>query len=305
MHSSIPDFASAGNRNCDGGTPAATALAYAQDRGWPVFPTKLVPRRDGTLDKVPCIKWGKGAARDPGTIREWWQRWPDAVISIPTGARTGIVILDIDCKKGRNGFDTLADLGKAILPDTPMSHTPSGGVHVYFARTDIEIRNSAGTKGLGVGLDVRGDGGQVVLPSPNSGYWWDPHYNFDTVALWPAPAWLGHRPPKERPAVAAGARGPGRRFDPQAILAEACRRIEHAADGTKHDTYRQETFRVATMVRDQLISEADARHALEPVIMALGKRADGHYGRVEKYYNDAFDEGLAAPPLRTARRARR
>jgi hypothetical protein len=70
---------------------------------------------------------------------------------------------------------TLADLGGAILPDTPISHTPSGGVHVGFARTDLEIRNSAGKHGLGVGLDIRGDSGQAVLPSANSGYWWDPH----------------------------------------------------------------------------------------------------------------------------------
>jgi Bifunctional DNA primase/polymerase, N-terminal len=282
--------------------PLDDALAYARERGWPIFPTRLVPRSDGTLDKVPCVKWGKGASRDSAIIREWWRRWPDAAVSIPTGEPSGIIVLDIDCKKGRNGFDTLADLGKAILPDTPMSHTPSGGVHVFFARTDITIRNSAGQKGLGVGLDIRGDGGALVLPSPNSGYWWDPHYNFDTVALWPAPAWLGHRPPKPRPAVAAGTHRPGRRFDPQAVLTEACRRIERAPEGSRHDTYRQETFRIATMVRDRLLTEADARHALAPVIMALGKRADGHFDRVERYYNLAFAEGLAAPPMRRARR---
>jgi hypothetical protein len=113
----------------------------------------------------------------------------------------------------------------------------------------------------------------------------------------PAPAWLGHRSPKER-SPRTLANHPGRRFDPQAILAECCRRIEQAPKGERHDTYRQEVFRVATMVRDGLLTEADAHHALRPVVMALGMRADGHYDRVEKYYNLAFDEGLTAPSLR-------
>jgi hypothetical protein len=280
-------------------SPLEAALVYAWR--WPVFPTRLVRRPDGKFDKIPCIKdWPNRASCDPAQIKAWWGRWPDAVISIPTGERTGVVILDVDVRDDRNGFDTLADLGKSILPETPISHTPSGGIHIWFGRTGA-IKNSVGTKGLGPGLDIRGDGGQVVLPLPTSDYWWDPQCNFETVALIPAPAWLGHRPPKERPAIAANLRNPGRRLDPQAILAECCRRIERAPDGTKHDTYRQETFRVATMVRDGLLTAADARHALEPVIMALGKRADGDYGRVEKYYNLAFAEGLAAPSLRARR----
>jgi hypothetical protein len=275
-------------------SPLATALAYAQKRGWPVFPSELVRQPNGKLDKVPRVKWKEITTPDPAQIERWWRRWPNAVISIPTGRRSGTVILDIDCKEGRWGFDTLEELGRSILPDTPIAHTPSGGVHVFFGCIDLEIRNSAGIKGLGVGLDIRGEGGQVVLPSPNAGYWWDPHCNFDTKPLLPAPAWLGYRPPKKRPPITPGPRISGRRLDPQAILAEPCRRIEQAPDGTKHDTYRQETFRIATMVRDRLLTEADARHALEPVIMALGKRADGHYNRVEKYYNLAFAEGLAA-----------
>lgn len=189
-------------------------------------------------------------------------------------------------------------LGKSILPTTPIGHTPSDGVHVYFSCIDLEIRNSAGTKGLGLGLDIRGEGGQVVLPSPNSGYWWDPHWNFDTVAPLPAPAWLGHRTRQERRQRPPGER---RHFDPHAILAESCRRIRFTQDGEKHDTYRHETFRIARLVRDGFLSERDARHALEPEIMALGKRADGHLERVGKYYDLAFAEGLAAAPRRVRR----
>lgn len=174
----------------------AAALAYAEKFGWPVFPTQLVRQANGTLDKIPLVKCKNITTPDPAQIEAWWRRRPDAVPSTPTGKRSGIIILDIDCKDGRWGFDTLDALGKSILPDTPIAHTPSGGVHVYFSCIELEIRNSAGAKGLGLGLDIRGEGGAIVLPSPNSGYWWDPHKNLDTVSLRPAPDWLGYRPPK-------------------------------------------------------------------------------------------------------------
>jgi hypothetical protein len=45
-----------------------------------------------------------------------------------------------------------------------MAHTSSGGLHVYFDAGERELKNSAGT--LGPGLDVRGDGGYVIVPSP-------------------------------------------------------------------------------------------------------------------------------------------
>jgi hypothetical protein len=90
-------------------------------------------------------------------------------------------VLDIDVKRPEaNGFDTLDDLGHSILPETPMAHTPRDGLHVYFDPGERELRNSAGL--IGAGLDVRGDGGYVILPSPGSGYEWDPQWNFRTVA---------------------------------------------------------------------------------------------------------------------------
>jgi hypothetical protein len=37
-----------------------------------------------------------------------------------TGRRSGVVVLDIDRKRGVDGFDTLDEIGAAILPVTPM-----------------------------------------------------------------------------------------------------------------------------------------------------------------------------------------
>jgi hypothetical protein len=49
------------------------------------------------------------------------------------------------------------------LPRTARSRTGGGGVHVFFRYpAEKEIRNSAGW--LGPELDVRGEGGYVVVP---------------------------------------------------------------------------------------------------------------------------------------------
>jgi len=45
---------------------AMAALAYAKKFGWPVFPTWLIKRHNGHVDKVPCIKdWPNTASTDP------------------------------------------------------------------------------------------------------------------------------------------------------------------------------------------------------------------------------------------------
>src|SRR5215471_15826881 len=102
----------------------AAALAYA-GRGWPVFP------RNGPR---PLVERGyKDSSRDPEQIRAWWEFWPQALIGVPTGSISGIVVLDIDRKNGVDGYLTLEKIGKSSLPETPMAHTPHGGLHLYFA----------------------------------------------------------------------------------------------------------------------------------------------------------------------------
>src|SRR5919206_859445 len=118
-------------------SPLDASLQYAA-RGWPVFPCRASePGR-----KRPHT--GRGfhdASLDTRTIRRWWATWPDALIGVPTGAPIGAVVLDIDTKDAvANGFDTLEDLGHAILPQTPMVHTGSGGLHVYFPNPERELK---------------------------------------------------------------------------------------------------------------------------------------------------------------------
>jgi Bifunctional DNA primase/polymerase, N-terminal len=179
-------------------------------------------------------------------------------------------------------------LGRSILPETPMAHTASGGLHLYFAVIDIEIRNSAGEKGLGPGLDVRGEGGFIVVPSEGSGYSWDPHCNLDTVPLMPAPSWLGHREKEDRTASRHGGR-----LKPQAILDAACENIRRAPVGERHDTLNREVFTIAAMVRAGAIGAAQARHQLEAAVATMTWGSDGDRRKAARDFADAWKDGFA------------
>ena len=134
------------------------------------------------LDLNPPYQRGRVWTTDQkiALVRSW-------LIGVPTGRVSGFVVVDIDRKPGADGIDTLDEIGVSILPETPIVHTPSGGLHLYFAAPPGEVRNTAGARGrgLGRGLDFRGDGGYVIVPSPGSGYRWDAVWRLTTAPLAP------------------------------------------------------------------------------------------------------------------------
>ncbi len=140
------------------------ALKYAK-RGWAVFPCK-------PGGKAPLTQNGfKDASRDPKQIKRWWRKWPEANIGIATGALSGLVVVDVDVKNGKGGFESYEQLG---LPKRTTSvETPSGGAHFYF-KVDSKHSISCRTN-LRPGVDIRGNGGYVVVPpstTVSGGYSW-------------------------------------------------------------------------------------------------------------------------------------
>ncbi len=132
------------------------ALSYAR-RGIPVFPCQPGGKKPLTYNGF----WE--ATTDPQRIKDWWRRWPQANVGVPTGERSRLLVLDVDQRSG--GLESLAALVRegGPLPRTARARTGGGGVHVFFRYPpEEEVRNSAG--GLGPGLDVRGEGGYVVVP---------------------------------------------------------------------------------------------------------------------------------------------
>lgn len=116
-------------------------------------------------DKVPLFKgWQKAATNDPQIIEKWATRGAKAW-GIPTGARNGLFVLDLDVDKEtgeRVGEASLRSMAQyARLLDLPHVITPSGGRHIYFQHFD-GAKNS--TSKIGPLIDTRGAGGFVIAP---------------------------------------------------------------------------------------------------------------------------------------------
>lgn len=149
----------------------AEYAAWYASRGWPVFPVHSVSGGACTCRKgLKCDCKGKhprtpngvkGASKDPGTVRGWWQKWPGANIGVACGEASGLVVLDVD--KDHGGAATIqrlqGDLGE--LPRGPIAETGGGGWHCLFKHPGHPVPNRVGR---GAGLDVRADGGYVVAP---------------------------------------------------------------------------------------------------------------------------------------------
>jgi hypothetical protein len=140
--------------------PAALGLAAM---GIPVFPCKNCPDKPDEHKRPLTTRGFKNATTDAAQVKRWWTKHPDALIGIPTGPASGIDVLDLDIKNGKDGF--------AFVPDwrersSVISRTGSGGAHLWFA-SDGSLGSTAGK--IAAGVDTRGTGGYFICP-PSAGY---------------------------------------------------------------------------------------------------------------------------------------
>lgn len=186
------------------------ALAYAE-RGVKVFPCyEITPEGDcacppthksrdqhgrcGSPGKHPRTRNGvKDATTDPDTIRRLFSG--DARHANIGGAMgdSGYVAIDVDPRNG--GDDSLADLQRdhGTLAETPIQHTGGGGVHYVYLRPELpHVRGPR--NGLGRGIDVKADGGYILLAPSNhlsgKSYTWDHAHRLGELAVAPLPTWI-------------------------------------------------------------------------------------------------------------------
>jgi hypothetical protein len=138
-------------------TLAGAAVRFA-NLGIPVFP--CVPG-----GKQPLTPNGfHDATSSARVVHQWWQRTPDANIGLPTGARTGILVVDIDVHAGGSGFAAFERARSEGLATHWgwLVRTPSSGVHAYYPSVPGQEQRSWQVPSAHV--DFRGDGGYVIAP---------------------------------------------------------------------------------------------------------------------------------------------
>jgi hypothetical protein len=131
-------------------------------------------------DKRPFTAHGfKDASADPDVIRKWWERYPDALIGVPTGIKFVVVDVDLQHAEAQDWYS------RANLPATRIHLTRSGGRHILFHPHD-KVGCSAGK--IWPHVDTRGSGGYII--------WW-PAEGLDVLhpmVLQPVPELLGRLP---------------------------------------------------------------------------------------------------------------
>ena len=275
---------------------ASAALAIAVRR-IPVFPCD-------PSSKKPLVPTGfKAATTDVATIGSWWRRWPGAMIGMPTGERSGLVVLDVDRDAGKavDGFAALAALEArhGPLPETRTQRTPRGGEHRFFAWPGSRTPNSASK--LGPGLDVRGDGGYVILaPSVTAnGVAYELTRDIAPIA---APTWL--LPLMQADKVNANACGivpqggrPHRDLSryAAAALIDECRDVKDAAAGRRNEQLNRAAFKLGQLVGAGALERERVEGALFGAATASGLVRDDGESSVRRTIRSGLQAGVADP----------
>lgn len=289
------------------------ALAYAA-RGFLVHPLHTARAGHCSCGKRECSasgkhprlpKWPSRATTESQEIRAWWTRWPEANIGLLTGARSGVIVLDIDPRN--DGDASLASLearyGK--LPETPRVRTGGGGLHVYFAAPASEV--SSGHPGSG--LDLQGDGGRCVVLPPSlhrSGaeYRWVEGLSLDSVSLAPLPPWLLRPVGAGRAGTASKTHRPIERLEtrgaastspwPESALRAECDAVAHAPAGTRNAALNKAAFNLGQLV-PHLLEESRVESSLLAAAATCGLIEDDGEPAVRATLRSGLGSGMGEP----------
>jgi hypothetical protein len=256
--------------------------------GVPVFPCDA--------QKRPLTAHGfKDASANPDIIRRMFFNSNAVMIGMPTGETTSLVVIDVDVKDGAQGAAWL-DANCHRMPQTRTIKTGSGGLHLYFVWPGYKIRNSASK--IAPGIDVRGDGGYVIVP-PSIGYSIADNANPAELPEWLIPALVPPERTAEQIQQPTRYNPPARLCDGEthygrAALDRECENIRNAADGTKHDVLNKAAFSIGGLVSSGQLSEKDAFAALSNALEFI-RHSCKDFRHAQNTLSVAFRDGIGKP----------
>lgn len=283
---------------------AEKALAYAE-KGLPVFPCNA-------LNKRPLTENGfHDASADADMVRQWWDQWPNAMIGMPTGERTGFWVLDIDDPES---FEQACSID---IPATRRVDTGKG-YHLYFRFDPAKpVRNAQKTaKGWPFpdlpGAETRGDGGYVIVPPSihPSGREYQWH---DDTGMAHAPAQLLKLVRKEGRRERAKPNGAAAKGEPMrakgntpygmAALSAECDAIREAGDGEQEGALNSAALKIGALVAGGELSRDHARNQLIAAGLAMpsydGRNPwtlDEIMAKIDRGLSDGAANPRSAPP---------
>lgn len=152
----------------ENGALVEAALRVAKS-GLPCFPT--INKKPSWSNKELGVAKGEGgykiATTDPERIVELFSHPRAKEVSVPMGAMSGLLCVDIDLYKGP-AVQEWYEKNRHYFENTLCHSTPRGGLHFFFKHPGDNIHFPAT---LAEGVDIKANGnGYVCWPDDISGY---------------------------------------------------------------------------------------------------------------------------------------
>lgn len=247
--------------------------------------------------KIPVHKgWQKKERATWQEVEKWLCKGRN--LGVRTGQVSGIVVIDDDSVDG----SASRVLG---LPDTVTAITGSGKKHYYFKAPDFTVGNSVKT--LAPGIDVRGDGGQVVLvgsihPDTKQPYCWMPGHSPDEIELATLPdaILVKLRRAKSNGTTFEFVKGAPTaenvedkrvRAYVNAAIADEFRRVYLSLPGARNDTLNKAAFALGQLVGAGVVERELIVLALRSAASAAGLKDT----EIDKTIASGIDAGIKEP----------
>jgi putative DNA primase/helicase len=262
-------------------------IINAASIGWKLFPLRA-RTKDGQLVK----SWIAEATSDLAQLKQWAKQYPGCNWGMATGQVSGVFVADLDGPEGEAWARALA------LPESLIISTGKGCQVYFLTPLNVSIKNSVGA--IAPGVDIRGDGGYVVLPPsihPNG----KTYTYLNAVSPLVAPDWLVELLTQDQPSSAPpppqGPRQPATEAEKAYgvnIMKKACAEFAAVPAGKKlrNHAANKLAYTIAGVVAAGWVGEAEAKAAIWEV--TADYRAKDGNGAI-KTLNSGLSKGALKP----------